>query len=123
MRGRREPEKHRQRSVQLYEFVVAQSAESLAQTGSRDGGDLVDHQAPGPIKPVVLRWLDPDPDEGSINRIGRERTDRQRRGRVEPVVLNDEYGSWLAGVGASRCRRVYLAAPHADGACSSSAAK
>ena len=51
------------------------------------------------------------PEQGRFRLIRREDADRDGFGGVEPIVLNDDGGSWLAGV-AGRGHRPDLTAPH-----------
>jgi hypothetical protein len=109
-----ESEEDDDRSVEADEIVVAEPADVIAEACFGDGGDLVDHQSRGLSQPGAGVRSDRQAKQGRVGWVGGHGADRDRRGRVEAVVLDDHRGSWLAGVCAAGCDRPDLAASHAS---------
>lgn len=93
-----ETEEHEDRATEADEFLVAESADRLAELGARHGRDLVDHEAARLPQPVHVVWLDPKPEQRGFGRIGREGAHRDRVRTVKAIVLDYRNWSWLADV-------------------------
>ena len=96
--GRGEAEEHGDGPAESRHVVVGETADTLAEFGSWDGGDLVDHESARPADPGLVIRIDRNPEQRSVGRVGCERANRDGGGRVEKVVLDDHDWARLADV-------------------------
>ena len=106
------PEKYEQCAIEPYEICIGETPEMIAQVRPRHRRDLVDHDLAWLVDPGGSRRLQGDPSQRRLDGIGCQRTDRDRGGCIEAIVLNDDDGSRLAGIGTACRSDVDLASPH-----------
>ena len=101
-----------QGAIQSDQIVISKPAEPIAQIGTRHGGDLVDHDVTRVIEASRDARSDGKPGERRLNQIRGQWTHSDRGRGVESVILNNDDGARLTGVGASRSRDMDIAATH-----------
>src|SRR5665213_542194 len=101
-------------SIETDHVLISEAADPLAELHAPHRRQLVDHEAARLVEPVLLTHLHEEPEERCLSGIGCERADRDRVGRVEPVVLNDDDWPRLAGVARPRGRGPDFAASHSS---------
>jgi hypothetical protein len=95
--------------------LVVELAQSFPNLSLGDGGDFVDHQTACHAKTVLGIWLNDQPKQRCLGRIGREGANRDRRCGIKPIVLQDNSRSRLSRIVLSAGDTPNLAAPHSFG--------
>lgn len=106
------PEKYEECAVEPDEICIGETPEMVAHVRPRHRRDLVDHDLAWLLDPGGRRHPYSDPGQRCVEEIGCQRTDRDRGGCIEPIVLNDDDGSRLAGIDASCSSDADVASPH-----------
>ena len=88
-----EAEEHDDRSCESGHVIVGQSADPFAELRPLDRGDLVDHEAARLADPVLLIGFNRYSKQWSIGLVGGARTNRDRRGCIEEIVVDDDDGA------------------------------
>jgi hypothetical protein len=107
-----EAEEHDDGSVEPDHVFVSESTDAFTELHPSYRRQLVDHQAARFVEPILTGRRYEATEEWRLRRISRERTDRDRVGRIESIILDDNDRSGLAGVARSGSRGPDLAAPH-----------
>ena len=108
-----DPRARRGERIRRRQVLVGEASDPLAEFRALDRRDLVDHQPARLSDPGRAVCVDGDPEQRGVGGIGRHRTDRHGRGRVEQVILDDHHRPWLAGVPTASRRRPDLSSLHA----------
>lgn len=106
------PEKYEECAVEPDEICIGETPEMVAHVRPRHRRDLVDHDLAWLLDPGGRCHLYIDPGQRCVEGIGCQRTDRDRGGCIEPIVLNDDDGSRLAGIDTSCSSDADVASPH-----------
>ena len=106
------PEKYEECAVEPDEICIGEAPEMVAHVRPRHRRDLVDHDLAWLLDPGGRCHLYIDPRQRCVEGIGCQGTDRDRRGCIEPILLNDDDRSRLAGVDTSCRSDAYVASPH-----------
>jgi hypothetical protein len=105
------PEKYKECAVEADEICIGETPEMVAHVRPRHRRDLVDHDLAWLLDPGGRRPYS-DPGQRCVEGIGCQQTDRDRGSCIEAIVLNDDDGSRLAGIGTSCSSDADVASPH-----------
>src|ERR1019366_5080102 len=67
------PQEDHERAVEAQDIRVVEHADLRAEPGPAHGGDLVHHDPAGSVQAVAGIWLDQQPEQRSVSRVGGER--------------------------------------------------
>jgi len=107
-----ETEEDQDGSAQSDQIVVTKSSHAVTEFRSRNRRDFVNHEAAWLAQAIHIVGFDRKSEYGRVSRISDERTHRDRRGRIETVILDDYHRPWPANVATAGSRSPDLASPH-----------
>lgn len=113
-------EKYQKSAIEPKKIGIGEMAEVIAHILAWHRRDLVDHDLAWPRDPGCRGGLYGEPDQWRIDGVRRQRAHRNRSGRVEAIVLDDDYKPWLSGVGATCGSDVDVTSSHSPGSASAS---
>ena len=85
-------------TIQPHHILVRKAADTCTNFCFQNSRDLIHHQPASSAQPVAFVWLDRQPEQRSLGRVGSECAYRDRIRPVETVVLKNHNGTGLAGV-------------------------
>lgn len=97
----RQTQEYENGAVERLHFFGGQRADQPSEASPRHGSQLVHHHPAWCTQSAPGTGLDGKPEDRGRRRIGRQGAHDDRIVRVEPIVLDDDGGSRLAGIGRS----------------------